>query len=112
LGRAGVRDAEAEARLVARLRLERLHELLDGPAVAANALHRDHLAAADREDRLDVQQLAGERARPADAAAAREELERVDREQQPVSLAVAGDEGVHLLVARAALEPPLHGEGE
>ena len=52
--------------------------------VAAHALDRDDLAVLDREDRLHVQQVARERGRLADPAAAREVLERVDREEQPV----------------------------
>ena len=66
-----------------------------------------HLAVPDREDRLHVHQLSGERLRAPDAAAAREELERVDREEQAVLAQVALDERVDLLVGRAALEPAL-----
>ena len=52
-----------------------------------------------------MQQLAGERTSPADATAAREELERVDREQQPEIAAVPLDERVDLLVGGASLDP-------
>ena len=51
-------------------------------------------------------------ARAADAAAAREVLERVDGEEQPALAAVALDELVDLLVGRAALEPALDREPE
>ena len=57
-----------------------------------------------------MQELARERLRAADPAAAREELERVDREEQPVLEPVALDERVDLFVGRAALEPPLDRE--
>ena len=100
------------AGFVARVRLERVDELLECLAVAADALHRQHLAVADREDRLHVQQLPGERLRLADAAAAREELERVDGEEQAVLDEVPLDERVDLLVGRAALEPALDRERE
>ena len=59
-----------------------------------------------------MQQCARERCGLADAAAAREELERVDREQETSLPPVALDERVDLLVARAAFEPPLDRERE
>ena len=58
------------------------HELLHRLRVPAHALERDDLAL-DRQDRLHVQQLSGPRARTSDAPAAAQELERVDREDQP-----------------------------
>ena len=70
------------------------------------------LAVADREDRLHVQQVAGERGRATDAPALREVLERVHREEQVVLALVALDERVDLLVGRPALEPLLHADRE
>ena len=49
---------------------------------AADARQRHDLAVRDRQDRLHVEQAAGERPRPADPAALRQELERVDGEEQ------------------------------
>ena len=69
LRRIGVRDPDPPARLVPRRADERAHELGERLRVAANALDRLDLLL-DHEDRLDVQQLAGERARAADSAAA------------------------------------------
>ena len=82
LGRVRVRDADAEPRLVARRRPERLGELLDRLPVPAHPLEREDLAVLEREDRLDVQELAGPAGGAADPAAPGEELERVEREDQ------------------------------
>src|SRR5581483_6808754 len=89
LGSVGVREADAEARVVAGLRPERVDERLDRLPVSAHALHRHDLAVADREDRLHVHELAGEGLRAPDAAAAREVLERVDGEAEAVLAQVA-----------------------
>src|SRR5262245_44979589 len=70
-GRLCVRDAHAEARLVARRRAKPLRELLDRLSVSAHALEREHLAVLEREDRLDVQELAGPARGAPDPAAAR-----------------------------------------
>ena len=59
-------------------------ELGERLLVAAHALQRHDLAVADRQDRLHVQQVAGERGGAADAAALREVLERVHGEEQLV----------------------------
>ena len=87
LGRGGVRDPDLQPRRVGRRRLEQLAELGERLGVAAHALQRHDLAVADRQDRLHVQQVAGERGSAADAAALREVLERVDREEQLVPCA-------------------------
>src|SRR6478609_9250566 len=75
LRRIRMRDTDAQRGLVARLRGERVDELLKRLTVAAHALEGDHLTVADREDRLDVHQLPRERLRLPDATAACEELE-------------------------------------
>ena len=112
LGRVRVRDADVQVRRVARALRERARELLHRLLVAANALDRQHLAVLDREDRLDVEQVAGERGGLADAPALLQELERVDREDQTRIALEALDELVDLVVGRAALEPPLNREAE
>ena len=84
---------------------EQLAELGKRLVVAAHLLQRHDLAVADRQDRLDVQKVAGERGRASDAAALCQVLERVDGEEQAVLVAVALDERVDLLIGRAALEP-------
>ena len=109
-GRGGVRDADPQRRRVRRARLEQRAELGERLLAAAHALQRHDLAVADRQDRLDVEQAAGERRRAADAPAAGEVLERVDREQQLVLALEALDERVDLLVGRPALEPALDRE--
>src|SRR4051812_48216723 len=98
-------DADAQAGPVDGAALERRCEFEKRLAIPADALDRQHLAVLDREDRLDVQQLAGQGAGLTDAPAACEVLERVDGEQQPRLAAVALDQRVDLLVARATLEP-------
>src|SRR2546421_605441 len=80
-GRVRVRDADPELRPVVRLRDDQLDDLLERLLAAADALLGEHLALADREDRLHVQELSGHLARAPDPAAAREELERVDGEE-------------------------------
>src|SRR5204863_6425415 len=92
------------------LRLERCRELGEGLPVTADALHRLDLSIADREDRLDLQQRPGERGRLADAAAALQELERVDGEQQTSFAPITVNERLDLLVARATLQPALDRE--
>src|SRR5439155_10247565 len=88
-GRVRMRDADPQARIVDRGLRERADELLHRLLVAADSLDRYDLALGDRQDGLDVQELAGHRARPADPAALREELERVYGEDEPVFLLVA-----------------------
>ena len=80
--------------------------------ISAHAFQRDHLAVSDREDRLHVQEIAGERRRPADPTSLRQVLERVDREEEVVVALVMLDEGVDLLVRRPAFETMLHAECE
>src|SRR5581483_5601817 len=112
LWRLGVRDPDAERGPVGQALLERADELLERLLVAAHPLDRNDLVVLDREDRLHVQELPRPGARPADPAAAREELERLDREDDPRLAPVACDELVDLLVGRASLEPPLDRERE
>src|SRR6266536_4289173 len=112
VGRVRVCDADVQARRLPRAVRERARELLHRLLVSAHALDRQHRAVLDREDRLDVEQVAGKRRGLADAAALLEELERVDGEDQPGVALEALDELVDLLVARAALEPPLDREAE
>ena len=113
LRRSGMRDPDLEARRVRRRRFEQALDLAERLLVAANALQRHDLAVADREDRLDVQQVPGERSRLADAPALGEVLERAHGEQEvmrvsPVSL----DERVDLLVGRPTFEAPLDADRE
>ncbi len=62
---------------------ERGRELGERLPLATHTFHGLDLAVPDREDRLDVQQRAREGRRLPDAATALQELERVDREQEP-----------------------------
>src|SRR5260221_615857 len=78
LGCRCVRNGHAQSGHVLRLRLQCVDELLERLARAADAFDGDHLALADRQDRLHVEKLTRERPCTADAAAACEELERVD----------------------------------
>ena len=112
LQRVGVGNANAQRGRVARTRLEGRRELEERLAVPAHAFHRDDLPVLDREDRLDVEELAGPAARATDSAPANEVLERVDREQQPGVAPVAGGEHVDLVVRRPPLEPPLDRQAE
>ncbi len=92
--------------------LEHGDELLERLPAAAHALERHDLAPLEGEDRLDVEQRPGEGGATSDAPAAGKVLERLDGEEQAVRAAVALDQRVELLVARAPLEPPLHRESE
>jgi hypothetical protein len=83
IGRLGVGDSDPQPRLVTRRAGELRDELGERLPVPAHLLQRHDFAVADGQDRLDVQQLARHRGSLADAAAAAQELERVDREQQP-----------------------------
>src|SRR5262245_46460241 len=112
LGSRSVRDGQPIRGLVPRLRLERRGELGESLSLSPHPLHRLDLALLDRENRLDLEQRAGERGRLPDAAAALEELERVDREQEPSLTPIPLDERIDLLVARTALQPPLDRERE
>ena len=112
VGRGRVSESEPKRRGVRAPGLEQGAELSERLAAAADALERHDLAVLESEDRLDVQERAGERGAPADTAASGEVLERLDGEQQPVGAAVSLDESVDLLVARSALEPALHRQPE
>ena len=103
-----MRDADAQLRYVLCLLRDCVDELLERLAVAAHSLDGYDLALSNREDRLHVHQLPGECFRAPDAAAAREELERVNREEQTVLAQIALDERVDLIVGRPALEPALN----
>src|SRR5205085_6742849 len=66
----------------------------------------------DRQDRLDVEEVPGERGRLADAPALLQELERVDREDESRLTLEPDRELVDLLVTRTAFEPALNREAE
>ena len=113
LGRRRVREPDPQRRRVASSPPRAARRTPRAPS----ALPRTRLSGTtspslDRQDRLHVEQRAGERRGAADPAAAGEVVERVDREEQPVLAPVALDERVDLLVGRAALEPPLDRERE
>src|SRR5512133_2805160 len=112
LGGVRVGDPDAQAWSVARSRREGVCEFLHCFAVSAHALERQHLAVLEREDRLDVQELAGPARGAPDPAAPREVLERVQREDQAGLALETRNELVDLLVGRPALEAPLDGEPE
>src|SRR5687768_9496916 len=103
-----MRDADAQPIVIRRARrFESRAELLKRLLAAADTLERNNLAFADRQDRLDVQQIAGEGRRATDATALGEELERIDREDQAGVAAEALYEPIDLLVRRASFEPAL-----
>ena len=104
-------DADPEARFVARRRPEGFGEFLDRLPVAPHALHRKHLAVLEREDRLDVQELTGPAGCAPDPAAAREELERVQSEDQPRFALEARHEVVDLTVRRPMGRKSVAGAG-
>src|SRR5205809_1270421 len=110
--RLGVCDPDPQPGLVARSGPERLCELLDRLAVPPHPLEGQHLSVFEREDRLDVEELAGPARGSADPAAPREELERVEGEDEAGFTLEALDELVDLLVGGPALEPPLNRERE
>ena len=85
VGRLDVLDEEDVGAALAAL-LEVVDEALERPARGAHALDRQDLRV-DREDRLDLQRRADPRLRAADAPAAAQVLERVDREQICMTLA-------------------------
>src|SRR5918996_2425196 len=105
-----MRDPDAQTRPRRALLAEGAHELHERLLVAADALDGHDLSFRDGQDRLHVEHLAGERLRPPDPAAAREELERVDREEEPRVAAVARPELVDLPLGRAPLEAPVDGQ--
>src|SRR4051794_24691812 len=88
LRRVRVSDAHAQIRPVVRARLEGRRELQERLPVPADALDRHDLAVGDREDRLDVEELARPTARAPDSAAPDQVLERVEGEEQPRAAAV------------------------
>src|SRR3954465_15757753 len=104
-----MRDPDLQRPHIFRRRRERLDELLHRLLVASDALERNHLAL-DREDRLDVQELARPGARAPDASAASQELERVHREDQLGLVFEALEQRSKLVVGRAAVEPTLDRE--
>ena len=87
-------------------------ELLERLLAAAHLADRVDDAVVDGQDRLDVEQGAGERLGAADAAALLEVLERGDREDDAVLLLEPLDQRLDLLVGRAPREPALDRERE
>ena len=87
-------------------------ELLERLLAAAHLADRVDDAVVDGQDRLDVEQRAGERLGAADATALLEVLERGDREDDAVLLLEPLDQRLDLLVGRAPREPALDRERE
>ena len=77
-------DPDPQRRGVRRAGIEQGGELGERLVASAHALERHDLAVADRQDRLHVQQPSGPCRGAADASAAREVVERVEREQELV----------------------------
>ncbi len=102
-----MRDRGPEAVAVLGARDEEPCELRERLLPAAHAADRLHDPVADLEDRLHVEQGAGERLRLADPAAALQVLERRAGEHDPVRASEALDELLDLLVGRPTGEPAL-----
>ena len=105
-------DPDTQAGPVVRAGLQRVRELLYGLPVPAHALDGQDLALCEREDRLDVQELARPAGSAADASAACQVLERVEREDEPRLALEPCEQLVHLLVGRPPVEPALDRERE
>jgi len=86
--------SDAEVGRVGRCLFEDAPELLHRLLITAHALQRHDLAGLDREDRLDVQEVARERRGLPDPSAFPQELERVDGEEETGVALEALDEGV------------------
>ena len=113
LRRVGVGDRRRAGRARSRsTTVKTRRELLERLLAAAHLADRVDDAVVDRQDRLDVEQRAGERLGAADAAALLEVLERGDREDDAVLLLEPLDQRLDLLVGRAPREPALDRERE
>ena len=108
----GVRDRDPQAGHVLGRGGEDAGELLERLLAAPHLADRMDHALVDRQDRLHVEQGAGERLGAADATALLEILERGDREDDAVLLLEPRDQRLDLLVGRAPREPALDRERE
>ena len=92
IGRVRMADADVQVGGVLRRLQEHRLELGQRLRAAADALERRHLAVVEVQDRLHVEELAGEPRRLADAAAADEVLQRLDREEEAARASEALDD--------------------
>ena len=107
LGGVGVGDRRVQTLAILGVLREQARELLEGLLPAAHATDRLDDAVAELEDRLHVQERAGECLGLADPPALLEVLERRSREHDAGGALEPRDELLHLLVRRAAGEPPI-----
>src|SRR5581483_8529342 len=103
---------DAQPRDVAGRVEEEARELLERLLPPPHARQRHDLAVPDRQDRLHVEQRAGQRLRASDPAALLQVLERADREDDAVLAAETLHQRGDLLRSGAALEAALDRERE